>query len=56
MIDTRLRYRGEEVVIVDVSWMDQDILTVPVPSQVKVATDEWTEWIDPNQIKVVHRD
>jgi hypothetical protein len=59
-LKTCLRYKGEPVVITDVEWMDQNILTVPIPSQVKIIGDSdsgpWSDWVSMNELSVQYTD
>lgn len=52
-----IEWQGNPCVIIDVVWMDRDILTVPVPERVKIVWEEadtlFTAWVEVNEIKQI---
>ena len=53
-----LQWKDHECVIVDVIWMEQRILTVPVPEKVKIRweTDNkhFEAWVSMNELKSIN--
>ena len=59
-IPLHLEFEGFPCIITDVAWMEQQILNVPVPSQVRVLWEQddtlFDAWVSPNLVKSKYKE
>lgn len=59
-IPLHLEFEGFPCIIIDVAWMEQQILNVPVPIQVRILWEQdetlYDAWVSPNLVKSLHKE